>query len=183
MPSDTPPQSWLPAIKSITLLDRIVSPMCQRSSKKGVAKDPQMFHREAHGGEFRYGGGRGTSGLPGGTYPPKSAALWADKHMGALGRIVRFVRGQGTLPAVRLVHAVRKGAGAPPSWDRATHLPSEASGWTTIAQSARVFSAGLPKVVREITAEHIARLHGNFVAAAKRVLTAACELLKLHSAG
>ena len=58
----------------------------------------------------------------------------------------------------------------------------DARGWQPIAPSAIAFGGGLPRVPRAMTLEDIARVQGDFVAAARRALAAGFEWLELHFA-
>jgi len=170
-------------IKSVTLRNRVgVSPMCQYSSDAGVANDWHLVHLGA-----RAAGGAGlvvaeaTAVSPEGRITPGCAGLWADKHIEPLGRINRFVKGQGAVPGIQLAHAGRKGSAARP-WDGDAHLPDDAGGWPTIAPSALAFGGDLGKVPLAMSEADIARVRQAFVSAAERALAAGYEWLELHSA-
>jgi 2,4-dienoyl-CoA reductase-like NADH-dependent reductase (Old Yellow Enzyme family) len=170
-------------IKSVTLRNRIgVSPMCQYSSDDGVANDWHLVHLGA-----RAAGGAGlviaeaTAVSPEGRITPGDAGIWADKHIEPLIRITRFLKEQGAVPGIQLAHAGRKASAARP-WEGGAHLPDDAGGWPTIGPSALAFGAELPKVPREMTEADIARVQGDFTAAAKRARDAGYEWLEIHAA-
>jgi 2,4-dienoyl-CoA reductase-like NADH-dependent reductase (Old Yellow Enzyme family) len=170
-------------IKSITLRNRIgVSPMCMYSSDDGVANDWHLVHL---GALARGGSGlviaEATAVSPEGRITPGDAGLWADRQAEPLARINRFIKAQGAVPGIQLAHAGRKASAARP-WEGGAHLPDENGGWTPIAPSAIAFGGTLNKVPHELTLEEIARLQGDFVAAAKRALSAGYEWVELHSA-
>jgi 2,4-dienoyl-CoA reductase-like NADH-dependent reductase (Old Yellow Enzyme family) len=183
MPIETPHLFQPLTVKSVTLRNRIgVSPMCQYSSDDGAANDWHLVHLGA-----RAAGGAGlvlaeaTAVSPEGRITPGDAGLWADRHIEPLIRINRFVKGQGAVPGIQLAHAGRKASAARP-WEGGAHLDEESGGWATIAPSALAFGAELPKVPQAMTETDIARVQGDFVAAAKRALAAGYEWLEIHSA-
>ena len=170
-------------IKSITLRNRIgVSPMCMYSSEDGVANDWHLVHLGA-----RAAGGAGliiaeaTAVSADGRISPNDAGISADKHVEPLARITRFLKSQGAVPGIQLAHAGRKASAARP-WEGSAHLADNAGGWPTIAPSAIAYGGGLNKVPHAMTRADIARVQGDFVAAAKRALAAGYEWLELHSA-
>lgn len=170
-------------IKSITLRNRIgVSPMCMYSSEDGVATDWHLVHLGA-----RASGGaalviaEATAVAPEGRITPGDAGIWADQHVEPLARINRFVKSQGAVPGIQLAHAGRKASAARP-WDGSAHLAGEAGGWPTLAPSALAYGGTLDKVPQAMTRDDIARVQGNFAAAAKRSLAAGYEWLELHAA-
>jgi 2,4-dienoyl-CoA reductase-like NADH-dependent reductase (Old Yellow Enzyme family) len=170
-------------IKSITLRNRIgVSPMCQYSSEDGAATDWHLVHLGA-----RAAGGaalviaEATAVSPEGRITPGDAGIWAEKHIEPIARINRFIKQQGAVPGIQIAHAGRKASAARP-WEGGAHLADNAGGWPIIAPSALAFGGDLNKVPKAMTAEDIAKTQSDFVAAAKRALTAGCEFLEIHSA-
>jgi 2,4-dienoyl-CoA reductase-like NADH-dependent reductase (Old Yellow Enzyme family) len=95
--------------------------------------------------------------------------------------VTRFIRQQGAVPGVQLAHAGRKASAAEP-WNGGAHLASDARGWDTIAPSAVPYGGYLTKVPREMSGEDIARVQGDFAAAATRALAAGYQWLELHAA-
>ena len=170
-------------IKSVTLRNRIgVSPMCQYSSEDGVATDWHLVHLGS-----RAVGGAGlviaeaTAVSPEGRISPGDAGIWADKHVGPITRINRFVKQQGAVPGIQLAHAGRKASASRP-WEGDAHLVDDQGGWPTIAPSAVAFGGSLTKVPRAMTEADIARVQNDFVAATKRSLAAGVEWMELHFA-
>jgi 2,4-dienoyl-CoA reductase-like NADH-dependent reductase (Old Yellow Enzyme family) len=182
--SDSPPHLFQPlTIKSVTLRNRIgVSPMCQYSSDDGAATDWHLVHLGS-----RAVGGAGlvtaeaTAVSPEGRITPGDAGIWADKHIEPIARINRFLKQHGAVPGIQIAHAGRKASAAHP-WEGGAHLADDAGGWPIIAPSALAFGDDLKKVPRAMSVADIARVQGEFVAAAKRSLAAGCEWLELHSA-
>jgi 2,4-dienoyl-CoA reductase-like NADH-dependent reductase (Old Yellow Enzyme family) len=170
-------------IRSITLRNRIgVSPMCQYSATDGLANDWHYVHLGS-----RAVGGTGlvvveaTAVAPEGRITPGCMGLWSDKHIEPLARIAKFVKDQGAVAAIQIAHAGRK-ASADLPWKGGAHLSNEQGGWETIAPSAIAFGADLNKVPRAMTTADIARVQNDFVATAKRALTAGFQWLELHAA-
>ena len=170
-------------IKSVTLRNRIgVSPMCEYSSEDGVATDWHLVHLGS-----RAVGGAGlviaeaTAVSPEGRITPGDAGIWADKHIEPVARINRFIKQHGAVPGMQLAHAGRKASAARP-WEGGAHLPDEQGGWQTVAPSPLPFGSDLNKVPREMTEADIRKVQNDFVAAAKRALTAGVEWLEIHSA-
>ena len=170
-------------IRSVTLRNRIgVSPMCQYSATDGFANDWHFVHLGS-----RAVGGAGlviveaTGVAPEGRITPGCLGLWSDQHIEPLARIAKFVKDHGAVAGIQIAHAGRKGSAALP-WRGGAHLSEAQGGWETIAPSAIPFGSDLPKVPQAMTEADIQRVQNNFVAAAKRALTAGFNWLELHSA-
>jgi len=170
-------------IKSVTLRNRIgVSPMCEYSSVDGAATDWHLVHLGS-----RALGGAGlviaeaTAVSPEGRISPGDAGIWADKHVGPVTRINRFIKEHGATPGIQIAHAGRKASAARP-WEGGAHLADDAGGWPVLAPSALAFGGTLTKVPRAMSVADIERVQGDFVAAASRSLGAGCEWLELHAA-
>jgi 2,4-dienoyl-CoA reductase-like NADH-dependent reductase (Old Yellow Enzyme family) len=170
-------------LRSVALRNRIgVSPMCQYSSREGVANDWHLVHL----GSFAAGGAglviaEATAVSPEGRITPGCAGIWGDQHVEPLARINRFIKAQGAVPGIQLAHAGRKGSSALPQ-DGGGHLADGAGGWPTIAPSAVPFGGNLGKVPHAASEADIARLVASFAAAARRALAAGYSLLELHAA-
>jgi 2,4-dienoyl-CoA reductase-like NADH-dependent reductase (Old Yellow Enzyme family) len=170
-------------INSVTLRNRIgVSPMCEYSSVDGVATDWHLVHLGS-----RAVGGAGlviaeaTAVSAEGRITPGDAGIWGDKHVEVISRINRFIKEQGAVPGIQIAHAGRKASAARP-WEGGAHLADDAGGWPIMAPSAVAFGGNLTKVPRAMDAGDIARVQGEFAAAAKRAFAAGCEWLEMHSA-
>jgi 2,4-dienoyl-CoA reductase-like NADH-dependent reductase (Old Yellow Enzyme family) len=170
-------------IKSVTLRNRIgVSPMCEYSSVDGVANDWHLVHLGS-----RAVGGAGlviaeaTAVSPESRITPDDAGIWADKHIEPIARINRFIKQYGAVPGIQIAHAGRKASASSP-WKGNAHLADDAGGWPTMAPSAVAFGGDLPKIPWAMTELDIAKVQNDFVAAAKRSLTAGVEWLELHFA-
>jgi len=170
-------------VKSVTLHNRIgVSPMCQYSSEDGVATDWHLVHL----GSRAVGGAalviaEATAVSPEGRISPGDAGIWAEKHIEPIARINRFIKLQGAVPGIQIAHAGRKASASRP-WEGDHHLSESDGGWATVAPSAIAFGKRLDKVPRAMTEADFAKVQNDFVAAAKRCLTAGAEWLELHFA-
>jgi 2,4-dienoyl-CoA reductase-like NADH-dependent reductase (Old Yellow Enzyme family) len=170
-------------VRSVTLRNRIgVSPMCQYSAEDGVANDWHFVHLGS-----RAVGGAGlvmveaTAVAPEGRITPGCLGLWAGKQIEPLARIAEFVKARGAVAGIQIAHAGRKASVDLP-WQGGAHLSEAQGGWPTIASSAIPFGGDLPKVPRAMTEPDIARVQNDFVATAKRALSAGFEWLELHAA-
>ena len=170
-------------VRSVTLRNRIgVSPMCQYSAADGVANDWHFVHLGS-----RAVGGAGiviteaTAVAPEGRITPGCLGLWSEKHIEPLARIAMFVKQHGAVAGIQIAHAGRK-ASADLPWRGGAHLSETQGGWPTIAPSAISFGGDLTKVPRAMTEADILRVQNDFVATAKRALTAGFEWLELHAA-
>src|ERR1044072_6614186 len=97
-------------LREITFRNRIVvSPMCQYSSREGMANDWHFVHLAS-----RAVGGAGlvfteaSSVTPEGLISPDDLGVWVDRHIAALARITAFVQAQGSAAGIQLAHAGRK---------------------------------------------------------------------------
>jgi 2,4-dienoyl-CoA reductase-like NADH-dependent reductase (Old Yellow Enzyme family) len=170
-------------LRSVTLRNRIgVSPMCQYSATDGFANDWHYVHLGS-----RAVGGAGiviveaTGVAPEGRITPGCLGLWSDKHIEPLARIAKFVKDHGAVAGIQIAHAGRKASAALP-WNGGASLTDAQGGWETIAPSAIPFGGNLNRLPRAMTETDIQRVQNDFVATAKRALTAGFNFLELHSA-
>jgi 2,4-dienoyl-CoA reductase-like NADH-dependent reductase (Old Yellow Enzyme family) len=167
-------------IRDISFNNRIVvSPMCQYSSRDGMADDWHLVHLGS-----RAVGGAGlvfteaTAVLPEGRISPVDLGIWKDEHIDGLRRIVKFVRSQGSEIGIQLAHAGRKASVAEP-WNGGKLVKQGA--WTPVAPSAIAFDEGYA-VPAEITLEGIAQVIEAFKAAARRAMKAGFKVVEIHAA-
>ncbi len=169
-------------LKEVVLRNRVaVSPMCQYSSDDGFPSDWHLVHL----GSRAVGGAalvmvEATAVSAEGRISPADSGIYLDDHVEPFARIARFVK-QFAVPGMQLAHAGRKGSASKP-WEGDRHLDTNEGGWDTIAPSAAAFGGTLPKVPRAMTLADIARVQQEFVAAARRALSAGFEWLELHFA-
>lgn len=173
-------------IKDIQFRNRIgVSPMCQYSSVDGMANDWHLVHLGS-----RAVGGAGliiaeaTAVTPDGRITPNCAGLWNDEQIEPLQRITRFIREHGSVPAIQIAHAGRKGSSATP-WDGGAHLADEGQGWPLLAPTDQAFDQDgtrLMKAPKKVDMNDIQSIQTAFVDCAKRALEAGYQMLEIHGA-
>ena len=170
-------------LRAVTFRNRLgVSPMCQYSATDGFANDWHLVH---YGSRAVGGAGlvivEATGVAPEGRITPGCLGLWSDAHIEPLAHIAKIVKQHGAVAGIQIAHAGRKGSAALP-WHGGTHLTEAQGGWQTIAPSAIPFGGNLDKIPRAMTKQDIQRVQNDFVATAKRALTAGFNFLELHSA-
>ena len=171
-------------LKGVTLRNRIaMSPMCQYSARDGLVGDWHLVHLGS-----RAVGGAGlviaeaTAVSAAGRISAADAGLWSTAHAQAWAPITGFIASRGAVPGIQLAHAGRKGSARAP-WDGDDHLaPDDPNAWEIIAPSAQAFGKKLTRVPRAMTAGDIARVQGEFAAAAQLALAAGFKWLVLHFA-
>ena len=124
-------------LRAVTLRNRIgVSPMCQYSSREGVATDWHLVHLGS-----RAVGGAGlvvveaTAVSPQGRISPEDSGLWNEAQAEAFVPICRFILEQGAIPAIQLAHAGCKASTDVP-WRGGAPLLAGHCGWTPVAPSS-----------------------------------------------
>lgn len=169
-------------IRNVEFRNRIaVSPMCQYSSKDGLASDWHLVHLGA-----RAVGGAGlvmteaTAVSKVGRISPDDLGIWDDRHIEALQQCTQFIKKAGAVPGIQLAHAGRKASVASP-WKGASTVSPESGGWTPLAPSAIPFSPN-HATPREMTHEDMLTVRREFVAAAQRSLAAGFEVIEIHMA-
>lgn len=170
-------------IRGVTIPNRLaVSPMCEYSAEDGFANDWHLVHLGA-----RAAGGAGlvmveaTAVVPEGRITYGDLGLWKDEQVEPLRRIVTFLKGQGSVPAIQLAHAGRKASCHLP-WDGGEAIaPGAENGWQVVAPSAVPFKEGDP-VPHALSAEEIAGVVAAFAAATRRALAAGFEVIEIHGA-
>ncbi|MFI5182227.1 MAG: NADH:flavin oxidoreductase/NADH oxidase [Thermoanaerobaculia bacterium] len=169
-------------LRETTFRNRIgVSPMCQYSSRDGLATDWHLVHLGS-----RAVGGAGlvmveaTAVEARGRISPADMGLWSDAHVPPLARIVRFVKEQGVVAGIQLAHAGRKASTAVP-WLGSGSLSEAEGGWSTIAPSAIPFSTK-DRTPAEMTTGDIVAVLASFHDATIRAREAGFGLVELHAA-
>ena len=123
-------------LRSVEFHNRIfVSPMCQYSSENGMPNDWHFVHL----GSRAVGGASmvcvEASGVtPEGRITPWDAGIWSDAHAMAWGRVARFLRDHGAVPAIQIAHAGRKASCDKP-WKGGKPLAMNEGGWQTLGPS------------------------------------------------
>ncbi|MCD0246923.1 NADH:flavin oxidoreductase/NADH oxidase [Xanthomonas melonis] len=171
-------------LKDVTLRNRIaVPPMCQYTAVDGFSND---WHRVHYASLARGGAGlvivEATGVSPEGRITPGCLGLWNDAQAESLARIAAAIAAAGAVPGIQIGHAGRKASANRP-WEGDDHIAADdARGWDTLSPSAIAFGGGLSKLPREMTLDDIARVRGDFVAAARRARDAGFQWLELHFA-
>ena len=174
-------------IRSVRLPNRIViSPMCQYSATDGLANDWHF----AHLSQFAIGRAgliffEASAVAAEGRITHGDLGIWSDAHSQAMVRIVDFIKGQGSVPAIQLAHAGRKasmqrpwhGNGAMDETDAARgEVP-----WDVVAPSAEPVDDGW-LMPHALTVPEIGDITQKFVEAAKRSDAAGFDVLEIHGA-
>jgi 2,4-dienoyl-CoA reductase-like NADH-dependent reductase (Old Yellow Enzyme family) len=171
-------------LKDVSLRNRIVvPPMCQYSATDGVIND---WHQAHYTSIARGGAGlvivEASAVSPEGRITPGCAGLWNDAQAQAFMPIVWAIKAAGAVPGIQIAHAGRRASANRP-WGGDDHIAeNDPRGWPTIAPSAIAYGTHLPKVPKAMTLKDIARVRGDFVAAARRARDAGFRWLELHFA-
>lgn len=171
-------------VGSLELRNRIViAPMCQYSADNGCATDWHMVHL---GGLALSGAGlliiEATAVLPEGRISPDDLGLWSDETEEALGRVVATVRRYSDIPiAIQLAHAGRKASTRAPWEGGAQILPTDDSGWQTVAPSAIPYMEGEHPPVA-LDGQAIAVVREAFAEAARRAARLGLDVVQIHAA-
>jgi 2,4-dienoyl-CoA reductase-like NADH-dependent reductase (Old Yellow Enzyme family) len=175
-------------IRGLTARNRImVSPMQQYAcDDSGHATDYHI----AHLGRFALGGAgiviaEATGIEPIGRIAGSDLGLWSDDQIAPLARVAAFLKAQGAVPGIQLVHAGRKGSIQAP-WDGAGPLTEAdiARGdppWEVIAPSAIAAGPGW-QTPTAMTIDDIRRNVQLWANAARRAAQAGFEIIDFHGA-
>lgn len=170
-------------LKSIKARNRIVvAPMCQFSAgKSGLASDWHLVHL----GRYALGGAgivfvEATAITPEGRISIGDVGLWNDEQIAPLARIAKFLKEQGSIPAIQLAHAGRKG-NMPRPWLGSEDITGAEDGWQVVAPSAIAGAKGWA-VPRALDRDDLKALRTAWRAAARRALSAGFETIELHAA-
>jgi len=170
-------------VKSVRFRNRIItSPMCMYSAEDGFASDWHLVHYGS-----RAMGGAGTVMLEAtavradGRIGVGDLGIWKDEHIAPLAKIAAFIKARGSVAAIQLAHAGRKGSTWASGAESHALMPEDQDGWEVIAPSAIPFSPDM-QVPREMTPEDILAIRKSFSDAAVRALKAGFDLIEIHSA-
>ncbi|MER3429276.1 MAG: oxidoreductase [Pyrinomonas sp.] len=169
-------------LRNVEFRNRVfVSPMCQYSSRDGLANDWHLVHLGS-----RAVGGAGlvmveaTAVSPEGRISPGDTGIWTDDHAQAFRPITRFIRAHGAVPGIQLAHAGRKASTDLP-WRGGQPLRDSEGGWQTIGPSPIPFAEGFPPP-REMSERDIESVIEQFAAAARRSVEAGFDVIEIHMA-
>ena len=178
-------------IREVTLRNRaVISPMCQYSSKHGLATDWHLVHL----GRFALGGFglvivEATGVTPEGRISYGDMGLWTGEQIAPLRRVVDFLHAEGAAAGIQLGHAGRKAS--TPVWWRGAFNETEVEKieyayehWTPLAPSAVPHKDGDPVFQTPIEMDRatIDRTIEAFAAAARRADAAGFDLVEIHGA-
>lgn len=169
-------------LRGVELRNRVfVSPMCQYSSRDGLANNWHLVHL----GSRAVGGAalviaEATAVSPEGRISPGDTGIWSDEHAQAFAAVAAFIRTQGARAGIQLAHAGRKASTDLP-WRGGKPLKEDEGGWPTLAPSAVPFAHDYP-APRELSGEEIARVVRKFADAARRSVEAGFEVVEIHMA-
>ena len=182
--SDPRPHLFRPLeLRSVTSRNRImVSPMCQYSATDGTPGDWHFQHLAS-----RAVGGAGIVCTevvhvePRGRISPFCLGFWNDAQLEPYARITKFIKSQGSIPAIQIGHAGRKASTAAP-WDGGKPVRSEQGGWDeVIGPSPVAFAPGYPRPTEMDDATIRATL-GMFAANTRRARQAGFDIVEVHGA-
>lgn len=193
-------------IRGTTLKNRIiVAPMCQYSTsafgpETGALTD---YHIATLGHYALKGAGmvmvEATGVQANGRISPNCPGLWSDAQIPALRRVSDFIKSQGSISAIQLAHAGRKGSTAA-SW-LSSRLPGkkisvratrESGGWPENVVGPTGGDAWDGKALsdetggfyppRELSEQDIKELVQDWASAARRAVKAGVQAIEIHGA-
>lgn len=164
----------------------VVPPLCQYSATEGMANDWHMVQL----GRFAVGGFglvfcEVVSVLRDGRITHGDLGLWEDAQVAPLRRITDFIKAQGSVPAIQLGHAGRKGSMQRP-WEGNGPLGAQqfAQGettWNIVSAVAQPIGEG-HLTPAALDAAGMARIVDGFATAARRAHAAGFEAVEVHCA-
>jgi 2,4-dienoyl-CoA reductase (NADPH2) len=170
-------------LRGVTLRNRIVvSPMCQYSSVDGFADDWHLVHLGS-----RAAGGAGlifveaSAVTAQGRITPGDMGIYDDRHIEALAGIANFVHRMGSVAAIQIAHAGRKGSCLPPWKGGARLVRPEDGAYPVVAPSPIPFRDTDPAPIA-LDESGIREIVDAFAAAARRAVAAGFRVLELHNA-
>ena len=169
-------------LRDITVRNRIgVSPMCQYSSREGLANEWHFVHLAT-----RAVGGAGlvfteaAAVTPEGRISPQDLGVWSERHFEPLARVTHFIDQQGAIAGIQLAHAGRKASTYRP-WSGQGKIPENEGGWSTVAPSALSFADDYP-MPAALAVTGIRALQDAFAKAAERSFQAGFRVIEIHAA-
>ena len=178
-----PPPMFTPLkLRDLVLPNRVVmSPMCQYCATDGTPDDWHLVHYGS-----RAVGGAGlviaemTDVSADARITPYCTGLYTDAHVAAWRRITDYVHtnAPGAI-GVQLAHAGRKGS-TKRMWE-GIDQPLEQGNWPIVAPSPLPYFPQ-SQVPHALTADELAGIRADFVAATRRADAAGFDLLELHFA-
>jgi len=175
------------SLRGVTLRNRVViSPMCQYSSRDGLAGDWHF----AHLAKFAIGGAgivftEAAAVEANGRITHGDLGIWSDAHIAPLKRITDFIKSQGSVPAIQIAHAGRKASMQRP-WDgngpiNESDRARGEDAWSVVAPSPIPMDSGW-LTPHALTVDEIGQIQESWRKAAMRALAAGFDVLEMHSA-
>lgn len=162
----------------------VLSPMVQHEAIEGEVNDYHLVHLGQFAlGRFGIVFTENCAVEPNGRVTQGDLGLWDDHQIAGHQRLVRFLQQQGSLAALQISHAGRKGS-APRPFDPPGQFGPEAANWQPwelVGPSAVPATAG-SSVPMELSTEAIDNLLSRFVDTAARANRANYDILELHAA-
>ncbi|MDO4723931.1 MAG: bifunctional salicylyl-CoA 5-hydroxylase/oxidoreductase, partial [Comamonadaceae bacterium] len=179
----TPPMFTPYKVRGLTLKNRIVvSPMAQYSARDGLVGDYHLMHLGA-----RAMGGAGlvmvemTCVSPEGRITPGCPGLYQPEHTAAFKRIIDWVHSYTDAKiGIQIGHAGAK-ASTRLAWE-GIDQPLAEGNWPIVSASEQQYLSGVSQTARAVTAEDMAQIKAQFVAAAQAADEAGADWLELHCA-
>jgi len=186
-PISEPPLLSPLRLRDLVLPNRIViSPMCTYSATDGVATDWHF----AHLARFALGGAgtvfvEATAVRSDGGLSRGDTGLWNDEQIPPLQRIARFCKHNGSVPAIQLGHAGRKGSSQRPWIGNGPLTDPERDGgdlsWPTVSAGCIPVNDNWP-APEELSIAEIDAMRDSWRSAAQRALKAGYEIIEVHMA-
>lgn len=165
-------------LRGVTFANRIgISPMCMYScAGDGRPTDWHLAHllQRAIGGAGMVMA-EATAVTDEGRITPGDLGLWEDAQLPGHARLATAIAQAGSVPAIQIAHAGRKGSRLP-AWADGPADP----GWQT--RSASDQAVGHFDAPRAMDDEEVATIPGLFAACARRAVAAGYRLIEIHGA-
>jgi 2,4-dienoyl-CoA reductase-like NADH-dependent reductase (Old Yellow Enzyme family) len=174
-------------LRDLVLPNRtVISPMCTYSAVDGVATDWHFVHLA----RFALGGAgtvfvEATAVQSDGGLSRGDIGLWNDEQIPPLQRIAEFCKANGSVPAIQLGHAGRKGSSQRPWIGNGPLTDSELDGgdlaWPTISAGRVPVNDNWP-IPEELSIAKMDAMRDSWRDAAKRALVAGFDIMEVHMA-
>jgi 2,4-dienoyl-CoA reductase-like NADH-dependent reductase (Old Yellow Enzyme family) len=175
------------ALRGVVAPNRIaVSPMVQNRSQDGFSNDFYLVHYGKFAlGKFGIVFTEATAVEARGRVTDGDLGIWADAHIDGLARIVRFVHEEGSLAAIQLAHAGRKGA-MQRAFDGngpldATDFAKGRKPWPVVGPTTQPVAPGW-LVPQALSMAEIGEIVQAFASAARRSDKAGFDICEIHGA-
>jgi 2,4-dienoyl-CoA reductase-like NADH-dependent reductase (Old Yellow Enzyme family) len=172
-------------LRGVTTPNRcVLSPMVQHKALEGQVNDYHLVHLGQFAiGRFGIVFTENCAIEPRGRVTPGDLGIWNDGQIAGHKRLVRFIQQQGSLAAIQISHAGRKGSSPRPFDSPGQFGPAEAGWqpWDVVGPSALPAGDGNP-LPHELSTGAIQDLVHHFAAAAERANRAGYDVIEIHAA-